>query len=68
MNKLRDRLTCAYLNFRYDQRGQALLEYAIVFSVAVMGIVAYLTLMQANFNAGIQRQMNQLVITGQNFF
>ena len=51
-----------------DKKGQAVMEYAIIFFIAGMGMAVSLSYLQTNIEASIYRQGQQLIDAGKNLF
>jgi len=55
-------------DFCKSKKGQAVMEYAIIFFIAGMGMAASLSLLQSKIEVSLVRQAQNLVIAGNKLF
>lgn len=55
-------------SLKKDKKGQAVMEYGVIFVVAGMGLALSLSLIQDRIAVALMNQLQQLIYCGKNFF
>ena len=78
MSCIKDKFSQSYVSLQYhkyqlasaihSKDGQAVMEYALIFFIAGLGMAASLSMIQSNIEASLYNQLKNLEIAGKTLF